>query len=58
MREFIMPFGKHKGEPLTDIPRSYLEWILEQEGGIMDNNDFMDAIEYELAVRDRSYDTY
>ena len=24
-----MPFGKHKGEYLDDIPGDYLEWVLE-----------------------------
>lgn len=24
-----MPFGKHKGEMLGDIPKNYLEWVLE-----------------------------
>lgn len=24
-----MPFGKHKGELLTDIPSDYLWWLLE-----------------------------
>lgn len=24
--EIIMPFGKHQGKPLKDIPRDYLEW--------------------------------
>lgn len=22
-----MPFGKHKGEPLQDVPASYLAWL-------------------------------
>jgi hypothetical protein len=22
-----MPFGKHKGEPMQDIPASYLHWL-------------------------------
>jgi uncharacterized protein (DUF3820 family) len=22
-----MPFGKHKGEPMADVPRSYLGWM-------------------------------
>ncbi len=26
--DFIMPFGKHKGEKLDQIPRDYLHWIL------------------------------
>lgn len=25
---FIMPFGKHKGKPLGDIPKSYLGWLV------------------------------
>ena len=29
--EFYIPFGKHSGESLDDISRSYLEWLLEQE---------------------------
>jgi exodeoxyribonuclease X len=27
-----MPFGKHKGLPLTDLPRDYVGWLLRQEG--------------------------
>jgi uncharacterized protein (DUF3820 family) len=23
-----MPFGKFKGEPLEDLPTSYIEWLL------------------------------
>lgn len=26
-----MPFGKHKGEEVTDLPDQYLEWLSEQE---------------------------
>jgi hypothetical protein len=26
-----MPFGKHKGEPLSEIPDDYLEWLLSGE---------------------------
>ena len=25
----VMPFGKHKGEFLGDIPKAYLLWLLE-----------------------------
>ena len=24
-----MPFGKHAGVPIADLPHDYLEWILE-----------------------------
>ncbi len=29
-KDIKMPFGKHKGELLADIPNSYLDWLLEQ----------------------------
>lgn len=27
----VMPFGKHKGELLCNIPRDYLQWLVKQE---------------------------
>lgn len=27
----IMPFGKHKGEMLDDVPPKYLDWVLKQD---------------------------
>lgn len=26
-----MPFGKHKGKMLQDVPASYLVWLMQQE---------------------------
>lgn len=26
--DFVMPFGKHRGEPLSDIPTDYLDYVL------------------------------
>ena len=26
-----MPFGKHKGEPMSEVPAQYLLWFHEQE---------------------------
>jgi len=26
-----MPFGKHKGKPLREVPRDYLRWLLAQD---------------------------
>jgi exodeoxyribonuclease X len=25
-----MPFGKHKGEPVEDLPSDYIEWLLAE----------------------------
>lgn len=29
MEVLSMPFGKHKGEPMRDVPRHYLRWALQ-----------------------------
>ena len=26
-----MPFGKHKGTPLIDLPDAYVDWLLQQD---------------------------
>jgi hypothetical protein len=26
--DFVMPFGKHRGQPITAVPRAYLTWLL------------------------------
>lgn len=28
--KYIMPFGKHKGEAIGDVPAQYLLWFFEQ----------------------------
>lgn len=28
----LMPFGKWKGKPLSDVPRSYFDWLFDQDG--------------------------
>lgn len=28
----LMPFGKHKGIPLKDVPKDYAAWLITQEG--------------------------
>jgi len=28
---YQMPFGKHKGSLIEDVPLSYLEWLLSQD---------------------------
>lgn len=37
---FVMPIGKHKNEPLSEIPRAYLTWCLEK----MEREDIKNAI--------------
>lgn len=29
--EYRMPFGKHKGECIGEVPASYLLWLAEQD---------------------------
>lgn len=29
--DYQMPFGKHKGERLDDVPANYLEWLADQD---------------------------
>lgn len=34
---FVMPFGKHAGKPLKDIPSSYIDWILANAENLHDD---------------------
>jgi hypothetical protein len=48
--DFKMPFGKHKGEALADIPVGYLDWMIGQDW--MDEKpDLKRRIEDHLATR-------
>lgn len=42
-----MPFGKHKGSPLSELPLSYIRWAVEN----MDAKDVREAIRRELERR-------
>ena len=58
MPDYIMPhWSKHSGEDISDVPRRYLEWLLEwiEDKDNWTDTEFVDAIEEELAMRDRSY---
>ena len=51
-----MPFGKHKGELLTDVPMSYYNWLLKNSDMINDQSpgydpDFAASVEKELNRR-------
>lgn len=30
LNDYIIPFGKHKGKVLDDVPGSYLLWLYDQ----------------------------
>lgn len=50
--ETIMPFGKHKGEKMINIPASHLLWLYEQEGL---DSEIKKYIEYNLDVLQMEY---
>lgn len=38
--QVILPFGKHKGKRLIDVPADYLEWLIEKsvvKGGLLNS---------------------
>lgn len=39
-----MPFGEHKGKPIADVPRSYLQWVLDQSAGSPELRDQIRAL--------------
>jgi uncharacterized protein (DUF3820 family) len=47
--EMKMPFGKHKGTPLSHVPRSYLHWLLRNH---VLQDELRIAIEAALQVTD------
>ncbi len=44
-----MPFGKHKGELVEDLPSDYVEWILENVERI--TPDLQTELEKQLAMK-------
>ena len=58
MIEYTMPhWSKHSGKDISDVPRNYLDFLLEQDW--IDNHpDLVDAIEDQFAIRDRSHITF
>ena len=55
-----MPFGKHKGQPLYDIPIDYLKWIYKELSNNCNDNFMIDgknwlanSIFYELEYREK-----
>lgn len=53
---WICPFKAHKGKPVEEIPRGYLEWLLAQDffcDPANGNDRAIKAIQTELAYRER-----
>jgi uncharacterized protein (DUF3820 family) len=50
---FILPFGKHKGEPIEDLSDSYLEWLLDQDWMEEKFPEGLEAILKEVQYRER-----
>jgi hypothetical protein len=50
--EYTLTFGKHKGLPLSEIDRGYLEWLLEQD--LSRRPGLEDAILADLARRGKA----
>lgn len=58
MEDYIMPWGKYIGELIDDVPRSYLNWLLEQPWiEEKRNEELLAAVEDQCAIRDRSHIT-
>ncbi len=52
----VMPFGKHKGEKLSDVPDSYYKWMLEKSDMLNESSegfspDFAESVLEELNRR-------
>lgn len=50
---FILPFGKHKGQPIEDVPTSYLNWLTEQDFFCDGHRQGLEAVNTELRFRER-----
>lgn len=56
MRYTVMPFGKHKGEPMHLVPLNYIEWMIKNSDILDESNpnydrDFAYTMEYEYSTR-------
>jgi uncharacterized protein (DUF3820 family) len=46
--QIIVPFGKHKGKTVQEVPTSYWEWWLKQDGN--KNEELLAAVELHLGL--------
>jgi len=47
-----MPWGKHKGEEMDDLPASYLEWLLSETDVDKTNPRLAQEAQNQLDMRD------
>lgn len=54
-KAFVMPFGKHKGQPISTVPTHYLEWLEAERlvNGANTSDKLMIAIVEELNRRSK-----
>ena len=50
-----MPFGKHKGEPMQDVPASYLHWLWQNGLKTATHNPVADYIRRNLNALKQEY---
>jgi len=48
-RKMLMPFGKHKGTAVEDLPLDYIEWVLGNVGNLRD--DLREEIEAQVTMK-------
>jgi len=66
LQEYTIKFGKYAGEDISNVPRRYLNWLLEEleeEDSFWilsdkDKAELTEAIEEQLQIRDRSHITF
>ncbi len=50
--DVFMPFGKYKGEPISEVPSSYLKWCQGEEFVYEDYLEVAEKIDEEMRWRD------
>lgn len=45
-----MPFGKYKGQPFSDIPNSYISWLIDNTDRLDENSDSFDQDLYHTII--------
>lgn len=50
LKKFAMPFGKHKGKPLEEVPLDYLDWALREYGMASQTRELLEAYRSGISV--------